>query len=262
MEFPDLGQHCSESMCKQLDFLPLKCDACEDVFCKYHITYDQHQCPSYHKKNIQVPVCPLCNVPVPVKRGEMADIAVGQHMDRNCSYDPLNRKQKVFTNRCFKAGCKKKELLKITCDQCHNNYCISHRHPLDHNCKAGNHPLSKAGNAALNRAQKASKENKSVANDISRPAPKEWFKNWNPLKKSNNQPISSGLGLTNVDIQNVLSDDEALQKTLELSLLDTGMNSFQTLSLQEEDAELALTLEASREEYKEFQRKAVKATGK
>ncbi|KAG8428894.1 hypothetical protein GDO86_018968 [Hymenochirus boettgeri] len=50
MEFPDLGKHCSEPTCKQLDFLPLKCDACERIFCKDHITYALHKCSSAYKK--------------------------------------------------------------------------------------------------------------------------------------------------------------------------------------------------------------------
>ncbi|CAN2390877.1 AN1-type zinc finger protein 2A [Pristimantis euphronides] len=43
-----------------------------------------------------------------IKKGERADVAVGQHIDRNCSSDPTKRKQKVFTNRCCKLGCKRK----------------------------------------------------------------------------------------------------------------------------------------------------------
>ncbi|XP_069838137.1 AN1-type zinc finger protein 2A isoform X2 [Dendropsophus ebraccatus] len=168
MEFPDLGKHCSEVTCKQLDFLPIKCDACEDVFCKDHITYYQHNCPSAYKKDVQVPVCPLCGTAVPVRRGELADIAVGKHIDRNCSYDSSKRKQKIFTNRCCKPGCKKKELMKIECDQCHSNFCLSHRHPLDHDCTSKGQALSKAGYAALIRSQ-ISEQNRSAFNSPVKP---------------------------------------------------------------------------------------------
>uniref|UniRef100_A0A672MGU1 AN1-type domain-containing protein n=1 Tax=Sinocyclocheilus grahami TaxID=75366 RepID=A0A672MGU1_SINGR len=95
MEFPDLGEHCSEKSCKRLDFLPMKCDACEDIFCKDHITYANHKCTSSYKKDIQVPVCPLCNTPIPIRRGEMPDIKVGEHIDRDCKSDPAQRKRKV-----------------------------------------------------------------------------------------------------------------------------------------------------------------------
>ncbi|KAK9392958.1 AN1-type zinc finger protein 2A [Crotalus adamanteus] len=77
MEFPDLGQHCCEKTCRRLDFLPLKCDACKELFCKDHIVYRRHKCSSVYKKDVQVPVCPLCNTLVPVRKGEMPDVAVG-----------------------------------------------------------------------------------------------------------------------------------------------------------------------------------------
>uniref|UniRef100_I3N9K1 Zinc finger AN1-type containing 2A n=3 Tax=Marmotini TaxID=337730 RepID=I3N9K1_ICTTR len=88
MEFPDLGKHCSEKTCKQLDFLPLKCDACNQDFCKDHFTYAGHKCPFAFKKDVKVPVCPLCNVPIPVKRGEIPDVVVGEHIDKDCAYHP------------------------------------------------------------------------------------------------------------------------------------------------------------------------------
>ncbi|XP_057551289.1 AN1-type zinc finger protein 2A isoform X2 [Hippopotamus amphibius kiboko] len=50
MEFPDLGKHCSEKTCKQLDFLPLKCDACDEDFCSGHFAYAAHKCPFAFKK--------------------------------------------------------------------------------------------------------------------------------------------------------------------------------------------------------------------
>uniref|UniRef100_A0A8C3P3I2 AN1-type domain-containing protein n=1 Tax=Cyanoderma ruficeps TaxID=181631 RepID=A0A8C3P3I2_9PASS len=139
-----------------LDFLPLKCDACEQIFCTDHIAYAQHNCTSAYKKDVQVPVCPLCNTPVPVRREEMPDIVVGEHIDRDCKSDPAQRKRKIFTNKCLKPGCKQKEMMKVICDQCHKNYCLKHRHPLDHDCSGAGHPLSKAGHAAVTRAQASS----------------------------------------------------------------------------------------------------------
>jgi len=85
-----------EKSCHQLDFLPMKCDACEQVFCKDHVRYELHQCESQYKKDIQVPVCPLCSQPVPWKRGDPPDLAVGDHIDRDCQSDPAKKKRKVF----------------------------------------------------------------------------------------------------------------------------------------------------------------------
>uniref|UniRef100_A0A2K6GDZ6 AN1-type domain-containing protein n=1 Tax=Propithecus coquereli TaxID=379532 RepID=A0A2K6GDZ6_PROCO len=136
MEFPDLGKHCSEKTCKQLDFLPLKCDACKQDFCKDHLTRAAHRCPFAFKKDVHVPVCPLY-------------LVVGDHMDRDCKFQPGRSKKKIFTYRCSKEGCKKKEMLQVACDQCHGNFCIQHRHPLDHSCtRNGTRVTSKAGSGA------------------------------------------------------------------------------------------------------------------
>ncbi|XP_058141672.1 AN1-type zinc finger protein 2A isoform X2 [Dasypus novemcinctus] len=137
MEFPDLGKHCSEKTCKQLDFLPIKCDACEQDFCKDHFTSAAHKCPFAYKKDVRVPVCPLCDSPVPVRRGELPDAAVGAHMDQHCRHSAGRKTGKIFTHRCSKEGCKRKEMLPLACDQCLSNFCIQHRHPLDHSCTAG-----------------------------------------------------------------------------------------------------------------------------
>ncbi|KYO31291.1 AN1-type zinc finger protein 2B [Alligator mississippiensis] len=50
MELPDLGAPCSEAACRRLDFLPLKCDACERIFCADHVSYARHRCTSAYKK--------------------------------------------------------------------------------------------------------------------------------------------------------------------------------------------------------------------
>ena len=48
-----------------------------------------------------MPVCPLCNIPIPVKRGEPPDIKVGQHIDTDCQSDPAKEKRKVSKNSLF-----------------------------------------------------------------------------------------------------------------------------------------------------------------
>ncbi|XP_033631753.1 AN1-type zinc finger protein 2A-like [Asterias rubens] len=154
MEFPTLGNNCFVNTCKQLDFLPMKCDACSGLFCKDHIQYSEHHCDTAYTKDIQVPVCPLCNKPVPSKRGEPPDIKMSQHIDNDCQSDPAKEKR-IFANRCSLKGCKQKELVPVMCSSCHQNYCIRHRHTTDHNCqgydKSGK-TVSRQGVAAINRA--------------------------------------------------------------------------------------------------------------
>ncbi|XP_029815763.1 AN1-type zinc finger protein 2B [Manacus vitellinus] len=239
------------------DFLPLKCDACEQIFCTDHIAYAQHDCTSAYKKDVQVPVCPLCNTPVPVRRGEMPDVVVGEHIDRDCKSDPAQRKRKIFTNKCLKPGCKQKEMMKVICDQCHKNYCLKHRHPLDHDCSGAGRPLSKAGHAAVTRAQASSSKIATASSSgAARPA------------DSSSSPASARGGRAAVlqsrstsppaaMLLNGLSEEEALQRALEMSLAESADSSVQPPSTQEEeDLALAQALSASEAEYQQSQRQA------
>ncbi|XP_023385520.1 AN1-type zinc finger protein 2B isoform X5 [Pteropus vampyrus] len=212
MEFPDLGAHCSEPSCQRLDFLPLKCDACSGIFCADHVAYAQHHCGSAYRKDIQVPVCPLCNVPVPVARGEPPDRAVGEHIDRDCRSDPAQQKRKIFTNKCERSGCRQREMMKLTCECCGRNFCIKHRHPLDHDCSGEGHLTSQAGATAQSPPWTA-------------------------------PPV--------IALQNGLSEDEALQRALELSLAETKPQV--PSSQEEEDLALAQALSASEAEYRRQQ---------
>lgn len=120
-------------LCVILDFLPVKCDSCSKVFCSSHYNYEQHSC-SGTRKDVQVPVCPLCGEPVPTAPGVQPDITVGQHIDQQCKSDT----KKIYTNRCNHKGCKRKELIPVTCSQCKLNFCLRHRHTSDHNCMMRN----------------------------------------------------------------------------------------------------------------------------
>ncbi|KAL6102570.1 zfand2b [Pungitius sinensis] len=267
MEFPDLGEHCSENTCKRLDFLPMRCDACQEIFCKDHITYANHKCMSSYKKDVQVPVCPLCNIPIPIKRGEMPDIKVGEHIDRDCKSDPAQRKRKIFTNKCSKGGCKQKEMIRVTCDQCHLNYCLKHRHPLDHDCKTDRKPLSKSGHSALMRAQGTSSTSTSTCASAS-------------SGSRHSRPVSNGVSAnsrghgtgtaqripTSVSAQNVIppsasfqagmTEEQALQRALEMSLADSRPAAQPDLTPQEqEDQALAQALAASEEEFRRQQQR-------
>ncbi|KAH0513458.1 AN1-type zinc finger protein 2B [Microtus ochrogaster] len=212
MEFPDLGAHCSEPSCQRLDFLPLKCDACSGIFCADHVAYAQHHCGSAYQKDIQVPVCPLCNVPVPVARGEPPDRAVGEHIDRDCRSDPAQQKRKIFTNKCERSGCRQREMMKLTCDQCGRNFCIKHRHPLDHDCSGEGHVTSRAGATSQ-------------------------------FPRRTSPPV--------ITLQNGMSEDEALQRALELSLAEAKPQV--PSSQEEEDLALAQALSASEAEYQQQQ---------
>ncbi|XP_076865348.1 AN1-type zinc finger protein 2A isoform X2 [Brachyhypopomus gauderio] len=270
MEFPDLGEHCSEKSCKRLDFLPMRCDACEQIYCKDHITYVSHKCTSSYKKDVQVPVCPLCNTPIPVKRGEMPDIKVGEHIDRDCKADPAQRKRKIFTNKCSKGGCKQKEMIQVTCDQCHLNYCLKHRNPLDHDCKTDGKPLSKTGHAAVMRAQGSSSNNGagSSSRSTSRQVPNGLSGNSRtqstsaqrtqtlPSRAPPHLPPAQSTIPPSASYQAGLTEEQALQRALEMSLAESARVTQPALSPQEqEDLVLAQALAASEEEFRRQQQR-------
>uniref|UniRef100_A0A8D0HD07 Zinc finger AN1-type containing 2B n=1 Tax=Sphenodon punctatus TaxID=8508 RepID=A0A8D0HD07_SPHPU len=225
------------------DFLPLKCDGCEQIFCTDHITYAQHKCTSAYKKDVQVPVCPLCNTPIPVKRGEMPDVVVGEHIDRDCKSDPAQQKRKIFTNKCLKPGCKQKEMMKVICEQCRGNFCLKHRHPLDHACAGpSGRSLSKAGHAAVARAQVASSPSAGKGNAAlppSHPCDRQVL----PANPASPFPCAAA------------SEEEALQRALEMSLAESAaLSSVQPPSQEEEeDLALARALSVSEEEYRRRQ---------
>jgi len=232
MEFPSLGKHCHHGSCKQLDFLPIKCDACEEVYCPKHIRYDIHSCTSAYKKDVQVPVCPLCSKPVPISRGELPDIKVGEHIDRFCQSDPAIAKRQVYANRCSVKGCKKKELVPITCGSCRLNYCLRHRNELDHDCKGfenSGRPITSAGAAAAERVKQQP----------------------TPVNATKPKPIA----VSNVQNSH-MNEDEALALALQMSLNNTDSGAVPTAaagasatSQEEEDRALALALQQSEQEY-------------
>ncbi|KAG7202788.1 hypothetical protein KM043_009955 [Ampulex compressa] len=201
MEFPHLGEHCSENSCHRLDFLPLKCDACESLFCTDHISYTSHSCPSAYKNNVQVPVCPLCNVPVPSKRGDPPDLAVGMHIDNDCQADFGKNRRKVFSNKCSSKGCKIKEIVQVKCGDCGYNFCLKHRHPTDHNC---------VGKEEATRQRRL-----SILERQSQPK----------LPQNNRNNNSHAIR----NIQGTMSEDEALARALQASLQDAERTRRQEL---------------------------------
>lgn len=180
------------------DFLPFKCDACNSIFCKDHFDYDKHLCKYAFMKNKRVPLCPLCNQPVPAKQGEPYDIKVNQHIENDCKENPvLKKKQAVYKNFCTFSRCKQKEMIPIICHLCKRNFCLKHRHPIDHNCN-GRDDKNK------NNTQQTFKIDTTALS----------FKDKMTL---NNKHM--------VDVQGHFTEDEALALALEQSLNDAQSTS-------------------------------------
>jgi len=260
-----MGKHCSEPTCKRLDFLPMKCDACSQIFCGDHITYSTHSCTESYKKDNQVPVCPLCNLPCPVRKGQVADTVVSRHIESDCMSDPAKERRKVYTNRCSKQGCKKKELIPVQCETCRLNFCLRHRHELDHECKGfqgSGRGVSNAGSAALFRFQSSSPAKKPTATTSPRhnttasrqqqstAAHSTSHRHSGPSSIPPSAPPRAAQPASVSALQGTLNEDEALARALQQSLagnVEVGVP--EGLTQQErEDFLLAQALSASEAE--------------
>lgn len=191
MELPHLGNNCALGDCNQLDFLPVKCDACSQVYCIRHYRYENHQCSQARNKDNQVPACPLCSQPVVGKRDQLPDIAVSEHIDKYCKRNELlkNGPAKAKTNlqACSFARCKQKDVIYLECNECRSKFCVKHRHPSDHSCagpasskhlvdtwqsfKGSCSTSANSGYELLkNKAQQISKSGQAALNRLSHPS--------------------------------------------------------------------------------------------
>lgn len=134
MEFPTLGKRCSFATCRQLDFLPFKCGACEHIFCLEHRTAEAHSCqaPAFIEDR-RVPTCPLCQKPVSVAEGEDVNTKINEHIDGGCKAAHVEAKK---SKRCTAKRCRTSELFPVQCNKCRRQFCLKHRHPQDHECAA------------------------------------------------------------------------------------------------------------------------------
>ncbi|CAG2179644.1 unnamed protein product [Oppiella nova] len=99
-EFPQLGQQCSQ--CKTLDFLPLICDKCKQVYCKEHHSFVAHNCPQ---------------------------------SDKQWTPTPVSRPSESISGKCCFCNQSVLKTELVLCDKCHEKHCLSHRHYESHECK-------------------------------------------------------------------------------------------------------------------------------
>jgi len=254
-----MGSHCQEASCKQLDYLPMKCDACSHLYCKDHLLYDDHSCSGKYKKDIQVPVCPLCSAPVPIARGAVPDLAVSAHIDQGC---PEKKKARVYTNQCHRIQhgkrCKKHELVACVCSACQTNFCLAHRHPADHDCQGPRAAASRAAQAAASRAPASQGQQSKITNFFTgpfrtgggggpSPAAAAALNRQAGRGNTPGRPLMAAAATTTARNINGMSEDEALAAAMAASLSEAGPAppGPGAGSQEEEDLALARALQES-----------------
>lgn len=247
MELPNLGKNCALRTCNRLDFLPVKCDACLEVFCIEHYRYETHKCEKSKAKDVQVPACPLCSQPVACKKQELPDIAVSIHIDQSCPQNDMimgkNKKPKSNLQACTFKSCKQKDLIYLECSDCASKFCIKHRHPSDHSCpgpRLSNYSLaanwqnlkgscSKRGVSSFdmikNKAQQISKSGQAALNRITN-------NKMAPTTSNSSGQANGSSGSKRLILQGNLTEEEALNIALR--------ESAQSGSYDEQDEDIAL----------------------
>ncbi|VFQ72211.1 unnamed protein product [Cuscuta campestris] len=138
--FPNLGKHCSDKDCRQIDFLPFTCDCCQKVFCLEHRSYARHQCPKGNKHDVTVVICPLCAKGVRLIPNEDPNITWESHVNIEC--DPSNYEKATKKRKCPVPRCR--EVLTfsntVKCRDCEVDHCLKHRLGLDHKCPGPKKP--------------------------------------------------------------------------------------------------------------------------
>ena len=136
---------CMMKGCTEVDLLPARCSKCHRIYCSSHLPLAAHQCSK--AQNVVVPVCPLCNTPVPLEAGDTPDRAVSRHIDRGCtSSTALER-----LNFCSYQGCRTNELSLLVCERCGNSFCVQHLLPEKHRCRLA--PAKERSQQRLNCGQ-------------------------------------------------------------------------------------------------------------
>ncbi|CAH8864449.1 unnamed protein product [Trichobilharzia szidati] len=105
----NIGAHCSQEDCKQLDFLPINCELCGRIFCKTHSSLTAHNCP-------------ISNSSYPQE-----SISHSQYCDADNGEDNTG-------NVCDFHQCGERQLVLLTCEACNGNFCISHKQKEVHEC--------------------------------------------------------------------------------------------------------------------------------
>lgn len=228
------------------DFLPMRCDACQGIFCKDHYQYTNHACEKAYLVDNQVPVCPLCNTPIPIKRGDLPDIRVSEHIDNDCQDVRAKSKRsaasgsRIFTNKCNAKGCKQKEMIPVLCSECKINFCLKHRHPVDHACDPRSARIPKSMQSLTSSASASVSSIRSSAAAAASSASRKIGQLFKPQ--------------TTTATTAHMDEDEALARAIQASLIETSQASTgsaaaesapTSLLQEEEDRQLAQAIAES-----------------
>lgn len=126
MDDYNIGSHCSDSTCRQRDYMPIKCKFCHQTYCADHYSILSHNCPNMDRDKKEVFICPFCNRTLPVNQSLTLEENLSIHEALECSHDFKKEKP---VKMCQKEKCKTKlsEFNMFECKRCSQKLCLSHR---------------------------------------------------------------------------------------------------------------------------------------
>ncbi|KAI9662955.1 MAG: hypothetical protein M1821_008002 [Bathelium mastoideum] len=113
-----IGAHCEMPFCRQLDFLPFRCESCKGKFCLDHRTESAHSCSHAGEW---------------ARRQRQAQLSSSSSSSSTPKPSILTHEQ-----QCSSPSCKTLINTPLTqgvhCPNCNRSYCLKHRMREDHNC--------------------------------------------------------------------------------------------------------------------------------
>ncbi|KAI8987507.1 hypothetical protein BDF20DRAFT_270494 [Mycotypha africana] len=152
MELPQIGKHCQFDSCQVLDFLPVACPFCEQIFCGNHRLPINHRCSQWKCVDKQLIQCDVCSQLVTTDNSSNRNGSEIASSDiRQLSSEEALKKHKLSGCRLllYKTTMNNKNSRScavdkcqdidphvgpVQCDGCDRNFCLRHRHPASHAC--------------------------------------------------------------------------------------------------------------------------------
>lgn len=114
-----IGRNCQYEYCRQLDFLPFRCESCRGTFCSEHRTETSHKCTHAGEWAR--------------RRRELSSPSGQQQSSR-----PSVKSTVYNSDQCAHPQCKTlvntPTSVGVHCDKCNRNYCLQHRLREGHDC--------------------------------------------------------------------------------------------------------------------------------
>ncbi|SHO76088.1 Hypothetical protein MSYG_0423 [Malassezia sympodialis ATCC 42132] len=202
--------------CKREDFLPLRCMACERLFCAEHFRQEAHACP-HPARDVLVPLCPLCEEPPRGWRRDMPAQELSSLLESHWTAPSLDRggcrallsQASDLSQRCCVSRCQAAMHLPVKCPHCAQTVCLHHRAPSRHAC-TGAHP-KRAPKPAVSSSSKPQATSDTQIPAVAAPAPRPTSSRFAIARRAAQERASTIRAMQERHARGMLSDPEKMR---------------------------------------------------